>query len=86
LRISIDTKANVKIGNFSRQGKSRQAEAALDHDYTPVAIVVPFGILEVESRRLTLIFGTSYETSDSLADGLALWWETNKPRLSHIHR
>lgn len=86
LRISIDTKAKVKIGDFSRQGKSRQPEAAWDHDYTPVAVVVPFGILEVESRRLTLIFGTSYETSDSLADGLALWWKTNQPRLSHIQR
>lgn len=86
LRISIDPKAKVKLGDFSRQGKSRQPEAAWDHDDTPVAVGVPFGILEVESGRLTLIFGTSYETSDSIADGLALWWETNTPRLSHIHR
>ena len=48
--------------------------------------MVPFGILEVASGRLTLIFGTSIETSDSLADGLALWWETNKSRFRHIQQ
>jgi transposase len=46
--------------------------------------LVPFGILEVVSGRLTIIFGTSGETSDGIADGLELWWETNKQRFSHI--
>ena len=46
--------------------------------------MVPFGILEVGSGRLTIIFGTSRETSDCIADGLELWWETNTPRFSHI--
>jgi hypothetical protein len=34
LRISIDTKAKVKIGEFSRNGKIRcqHAEKAVDHD------------------------------------------------------
>lgn len=84
--MSIDPKANVKIGAFSRPGKSRQPEAAWDHDYTPVAVVGPFGILEVASGRLTRIFGTADETSDRIAAGLALWGETNKPRLRHIQR
>jgi hypothetical protein len=46
--------------------------------------LVPFGILEVVSGRLTIIFGTSYETSACIADGLELWWETNKQRFSHM--
>jgi transposase len=84
LRISIDPKAKVTIGEFSRKGKSRQPEAACDHDFPPTAVLVPFGILEVAADRLTLIFGTSCETSDFIADGLELWWETNKQRFGHI--
>ena len=86
LRISIDTKAKVKIGEFSRHGKSRHPAPACDHDMAPVAVLTPFGILEVGSGRLTIMFGTSLETSDSIADGLELWWETNKPRFGHIQR
>ena len=35
LRISVDTKAKVKIGEFSRNGKTRadRAPEGLDHDY-----------------------------------------------------
>jgi transposase len=84
LSLSIDTKAKVSIGPFSRKGKSRQPEAACDHDLHPTAVLVPFGILEVSAGLLTMIFGTSRETSDFIADGLELWWETNKHRLGHI--
>lgn len=54
LRISLDTKAKVKIGEFSRRGCSRGSEAvkAWDHDMGPDAILVPTGILEVESDQL----------------------------------
>jgi len=47
LRISIDTKAKVKIGNLSRGGKSRTFEpkSADDHDPEWQAILVPLGIL-----------------------------------------
>ena len=51
LRISIDAKAKVKIGPFSRNGKSRDPEPkkAADHDMNPTAKVVPYGILDVMS-------------------------------------
>ncbi len=32
--------------------------------------LTPFGILEVVSGLLTIIFGLSYETSDFIVDGL----------------
>jgi len=53
LRISIDTKANVKMGEFSRGGKLRSLEPvkALDHDMNPSATLVPFGILEVKQKQ-----------------------------------
>jgi Rhodopirellula transposase. len=86
LRLSIDVKAKVNIGEFSRGGKSREKEPerALDHDMDPKAKLVPLGILEPLNNNLTIIFGTSNETSDFIVDCLELWWEENKSRLSHI--
>lgn len=55
LRISIDAKAKLKIGRFSRGGKSRDKEAkkADDHDMNPTAKLVPYGILNVLTGLLT---------------------------------
>ena len=76
LRISLDTKAKVKIGAFSRRGVARgqQAVSAADHDMHPDAVLVPAGILEVDAGQLNMIFGTSRDTSDFVADCLELWW------------
>ena len=48
LRLSIDSKAKVKIGNLSRKGKARtlKAKQADDHDDHWEAVLVPFGILD----------------------------------------
>ncbi len=75
LRISLDTKAKVKIGEFSRRGVLRGAKAvrAADHDMHPDAVLTPAGILEVDSRQLNLIFGISRDTSDFVADAMELW-------------
>lgn len=58
LRISIDTKAKLKIGAFSRHGLARGAAAvqAADHDMDPAAVLAPAGILEVlqDQHQLTL--------------------------------
>jgi hypothetical protein len=79
LRVSLDTKAKVKIGAFSRGGVARgqQAVRAADHDMHPEAVLAPAGILEVEANQLNLVFGTSRDTSDFVADCLELWW-TNR--------
>ena len=45
LRISLDTKATVKIGNYSRGGYSRQVQAACGHGFEPNEKLIPFGIL-----------------------------------------
>ena len=39
----MDTKATVKVGPFSRGGKSRVAVQAADHDFQPEATVTPVG-------------------------------------------
>ena len=69
----------MKIGEFSRGGVARGQKAvrAADHDMHPDAVLTPAGILEVDSGQLNVVFGTSRDTSDFVADCLELWW-TNR--------
>ena len=80
LRISLDSKAKVKIGNLSREGKARYLEPlkADDHDSEWMAVLVPLGILDVRGERLSIYFGQSAETSDFVVDCLELWWQENQ--------
>ena len=86
LRISIDTKAILKLGEISRRGYSRGKEAvkAQDKDLGIQEKLVPFGILEVQSGEFTIVFGTSRETSDFIVESLKLWWEERKALYRHI--
>jgi len=75
----------VKVGDFSRGGSARGAEAvkALDHDMGADAVLVPFGVLEVNRGAVPIqqawfLFGHSRQTSDFLADGLEQWWSERK--------
>ena len=82
VRISIDAKAKVDVGDYSRDGESRGAETAkaLDHDTQAKQKLVPHGILNVSSGLLSIFIGTSNGTSDFIADCLEQWWEANKAR------
>jgi hypothetical protein len=81
LRISLDAKATVKIGEFSRDGYNRVAVAAADHDFKPDATVTPFGFLLPRYGDLFLYFGTSKITSDFIVDSFEdLWRTTLHPR------
>lgn len=86
LRLSIDSKAKVKIGNLSRRGKARALEApkADDHDEHWDAVLVPFGILDVEAKQVSIYFGQSAETSDFVVDCLALWWDEHQADYASI--
>lgn len=86
LRISIDSKAKVDLCNSSRGGTSRCTKAvqADDHDMGIKSKLVPFGILDVMTGLLTIIFGTSFETSDFIVDCLEKWWDKNNDRYNHI--
>lgn len=76
LRISIDVKAKVKIGNLSRKGYSRAINApkADDHDQHWTDVLTPFGIYEINTNNTFLIFGNSKETPDFIVDCLEKWW------------
>ena len=88
LRISIDTKATVHVGDYSRGGRSRGAVAvkALDHAMCMKEELVPGGILEPVSGKSLLFFGANYKTSDFMADGLLLWWQHRRAELPGIKR
>jgi len=88
LRISMDTKATVDVGEYSRYGRSRGLEPvkALDHDMLPKEKLVPGGILEPVSGRSFLFFTSSYKTSDFMVDGLLLWWNERNQELCGVKR
>lgn len=52
----------------------------------PKAILTPGGILEVDAGQLNLIFGTSRDTSDFVADCLQQWWAERRIVYPHIRR
>jgi len=88
IRISMDAKAKVAVGDYSRDGQSRGAEATTgwDHDPEPEKKLVPQGILDVTSCLLSIFIGTSNGTSDFIADCLEQWWEANKAKYPKARR
>lgn len=78
----------MKIGEFSRGGVARGQGAvrAADHDLHPEAVLAPAGILEVEANQLNLVFGTSRDTSDFVADCLELWWTNRQAAYPDVRR
>jgi transposase len=75
LRVSIDAKAAVPIGPFSRRGKGRTKTKAADHDFKPGASLTPFGIFLPRTDDLRLYMTRSKVTSDFIVDRLEQWWQ-----------
>jgi len=79
LRISLDAKAKIKVGPFSRGGYSRQHKVGLDHDFDPDVILGLFGFFLPEHDDTHFFFSKSKITSDFIVDALeALWGELKK--------
>ena len=81
VRVSMDTKATVKVGPFSRGGDSRTGNRGADHDFQPEGRLTPLGIFVPDRDELDLYFTHSKVTSDFMADALEEWWRRNKGRL-----
>ena len=86
LRLSLDAKAPVLIGPFSRGGKSRLGTAGADHDFKPWGRLTPFGLFLPEPKELNLFFTPSKVTSDFIVDRLEGWWEGNRSRFPRVDR
>ena len=84
LRISIDAKATVNVGSFSRRGRSRTGTKAADHDFKPEATLTPFGIFLPEHDDLWLYMARSKVASDFIADRLEQWWEDVRLRFLRV--
>jgi Rhodopirellula transposase DDE domain len=86
VRISIDAKAPVLIGPFSRGGKSRQGNKGADHDFKPWGKMTPFGIFLPDQKELNLYFTSSKVTSDFIVDRLTQWWQANRQRYPKVRK
>jgi hypothetical protein len=80
LRISLDAKASVPIGPFSRKGFSRVKTKASDHDFKPISNLTPFGLLLPGLGELTFYMTPSKVTADFIVDRLEQWWLDNRQR------
>jgi hypothetical protein len=78
-RLSMDCKATVNIGDYSRGGLTRGDHQACDHDLGCTEKHTPCGILDEDVGELYINFGSSYKTSDFIVDTLEAWWENLEP-------
>jgi len=76
VRLSIDTKDRVKIGEFSRGGKNRIEVKALDHDFGGI-YVVPFGIYNVKEKTAEISICETKVTADFIVDRIEEYWVSN---------
>lgn len=84
LRLSLDAKATVKIGDFSRGGKNRVVRKAADHDFKPEATYTPYGIFLPRYDDLYLYFTAAAVTSDFMVDTLDRWWRQMRQRFVSV--
>lgn len=74
LRISMDAKADIKIGPFSRGGYNRGGIQGADHDFDPETVLKLFGIHLPAYDRQFLFFSESKVTPDFMIDALESIW------------
>jgi hypothetical protein len=84
LRISMDAKATIPVGWFSRGGRSRVIIKALDHDFKPEETLTPYGIFLPEHDELYLYFTTGRVTSDFIVDCLEDVWQSVQTRFPQV--
>ena len=68
--MSIDWKATVPIGEFSRGGMTRGDHPACDHDCGCREQYIPCGIVDEDSGEWQIPFGSSYQTSGVIVETL----------------
>jgi hypothetical protein len=84
LRLSLDAKASVKIGLFSRGGRTWARVEASDHDFKADAKLTPLGILLPRHGELFLYFAQSALTSDFIVDMVQMWWQGVRGRFPRV--
>jgi transposase len=82
LRISMDTKATIKIGPYSRGGYSRCGILGMDHDFKSNCLLKLFGIHIPALDENYMYFTESHATPDFMIDSLASLWPSLKMRFN----
>jgi len=86
LRLSLDAKAPVVLGEFDRGGTTRVPTAALDHDFGAAGRVTPVGLLLPQTAEVFLYTVAGPVTSDCVADIVTTWWTEHRERWPGIRR
>ncbi len=82
LRLSIDTKATIDIGPFSRNGRCRTNNKSCDHDFEPEYHLKTFGIHLPEPDENYFFFTLSNVTADFMIDCLEDIWPELQQRFN----
>jgi Rhodopirellula transposase DDE domain len=69
-----DCKATVPIGEVPRGGLTRGDNQACDHDLGLKEKYIPCGIVDEDTGELSIMFGSSYTTSDCIVEALEARW------------
>jgi hypothetical protein len=86
LRLSLDSKATVPIGPFSRGGRSRTGTTGVDHDFKPDGRLTPFGLFRPETAAAALFFTDSKVSSDFMVDCLEQWLGEQGEQIREVRR
>ncbi len=74
LRLSLDAKATVTIGPFSRHDQTRVHLQAADHDFKPEAVLTPYGIFLPDWDETYRYFTESKVTADFIVECVRDFW------------
>jgi len=86
IRISLDCKAGINVGPFSRGGQNRIEQKASDHDFNADKKLVPFGIFLPELTESHFWFSIGSVTADFMADRIAELWAKLSRRFPNVNR
>lgn len=86
IRISLDCKAVIKIGPFSRGGKNRIEQKASDHDFESKQKLTPFGIFIPELCESHFWFSIGPVTADFMVDRLQELWMNLHKRFPDLNK
>lgn len=86
LRLSLDSKAPVVIGPFSRGGQSRTGTQGADHDFKPDGVLGLFGIFAPKTSESGLFFTDSKVSSDFMADCLEQYLQEQGEALKEVRK
>ena len=82
----MDAKDKVKVGYFSRRGKSRVETQALDHDFQPDELVTPYGLFLPEWSETYIYLTQSFASSDFIIDCLLDFWKNYQYRFPDVKK